>query len=103
MTDLAIIIVNYNIKELLKRCLESILTKKWEHSLEIWVVDNASVDGSEEMVEKEFPKITLIKSDKNLGFSGGNNLALEKAKAEFYLLLNSDTEVTQGSLDSLIK
>ena len=103
MTDLAVIILNYKTPELLKKCLESVLTKKWEHTLEIWVVDNASQDGSAEMVEKEFPNIKLIKSEKNLGFSGGNNLALKKVQAEYYLLLNSDTEVTEKSLDDLIK
>jgi GT2 family glycosyltransferase len=102
MTDLAIIIVNYNTKDLLRKCLHSILTKKWRNSIEIWVVDNASGDGSVNMVEKEFPKIKLIKSDKNLGFSGGNNLGLKKAQARYYLLLNSDTEVTSGSLDALL-
>lgn len=102
MIDLAIIIVNYNTKDLLRRCQKSVLNKKWKHSIEIWVVDNASTDGSPEMIEKEFSKIKLIKSGKNLGFSGGNNLALEKAKAEYYLLLNSDTEVSEGSLDALI-
>ncbi len=102
MTDLAIVIVNYNTKDLLRRCLNSILTKKWGRTIEIWVVDNASIDGSVKMIEKEFPKIKLIKSDKNLGFSGGNNLALQKAQARYYLLLNSDTEVTNGSLDALL-
>lgn len=102
MADLAIIIVNYNTESLLRKCLNSILTKKWRHTMEIWVVDNASSDGSVKMIEKEFSKIKLIKSDKNLGFSGGNNLVLKEAQAEYYLLLNSDTEVTNGSLDALL-
>jgi GT2 family glycosyltransferase len=102
MTDLAVIILNYNTIDLLRKCLQSVLSKKWKQKIEIWVVDNASKDGSGKMVQNEFPQIKFIQSDKNLGFSGGNNLALKKAEAEFYLLLNSDTEVTEDSFDTLI-
>ncbi len=103
MNNLAIIILNYNTKDLLRKCLKSIQTKKWKHSQETWVVDNASNDGSAEMIRKEFSDVKLIKSDKNRGFAGGNNLALQKADASYYLLLNSDTEVSEGSLDTLLE
>lgn len=101
MNNLAIIILNYNTKDLLRKCLKSIQTKKWKHSQETWVVDNASTDGSSEMIRKDFPDVKLIKSDRNRGFAGGNNLALQIADAKYYLLLNSDTEVSEGSLDAL--
>lgn len=103
MVDLAIIILNYNTKDLLRKTLRSIIFGKWKHSIKIWVVDNASRDGSAEMVKKEFPQAEFIQSDSNLGFAGGNNLALKKAQAHYYLLLNSDTEVTESSLDSILE
>lgn len=102
MSDLALIILNYNTKELLKRCLGSIFSYKWKYKIEVWVVDNDSKDDSVKMVKKEFPEVNLIISDTNKGFAGGNNLALRKAAAKNYLLLNSDTEVTENSLDNLI-
>lgn len=98
----AIIIVNFNTKLLLQECLESMLKKKWKNDFLIYVVDNASSDGSVEMVEKEFPRVQLIKSDKNLGFTGGNNLALKMVDTDLVILLNSDTEVLENSLDNLV-
>lgn len=97
-----IIIVNYNTKDLLKNCLKSIVSKQWDYRFEIAVVDNGSVDGSIEMVKKEYPQVKLIEVGKNLGFSGGNNVALAKQGAKYYCLLNSDTEVLPNSLDSLV-
>ncbi len=98
---LAVIVLNYNTKDLVENCLNSILRKKWKTELEVWVVDNASTDGSAEMVEKKFPQVKLIKSGTNTGFSKGNNLGLKKARADNYLLLNSDTIVLEGALDNL--
>lgn len=97
-----IIIVNYNTKQLLKNCLQSILNRNWQYQYEIWVVDNGSEDGSLEIIKKDFPKVHLINAGTNLGFAAGNNLGLKKVKADLYILLNSDTEVGQGSLDSLV-
>lgn len=100
--DLTVIILNFNTKELLNSCLKSILSKNWKHKVEVVVVDNASSDGSVVLVKKNFPKIKIIESDKNLGFTGGNNLGLREAKSKYVLLLNSDTEVLDNSLDNLI-
>lgn len=100
---LAVIVLSYNTKDLTEDCLNSIFRKKWKTEMEVWVVDNASTDGSSEMVEKKFPQAELIKSDTNTGFSKGNNLGLKKAKADSYLLLNSDTIVLEGALDELEK
>lgn len=99
--DLIIIILNYNTKSLLKSCLKSIYNKRWKHSVGVMVVDNCSTDGSVLMVRKDFPKVQLVESEKNLGFSGGNNLGLKKVNAKYALLLNSDTEVLSESLDNL--
>lgn len=99
---LAVVILSFNTKELLQDCLSSIFEKKWQTDFEVWLVDNGSADGSAQMVKKNFPKVKLIESKENLGFTGGNNLALKKAQADYYLLLNSDTVVLDGSIDKLI-
>ena len=98
----AVIVLSFNTKELLKNCLDSIFTKKWRYKYDIYVVDNASTDGSFEMVEKEFPKVHLTKNKENVGFTKGNNQILNTIKADLYLLLNSDTEVIEDSLDNLV-
>lgn len=105
MLDLTIVILNYNTKDLTLKCLKSIFKRKWNTAFEVWAVDNASTDTSVEEIKKNFPKVKLIASNKNLGFSKGNNLALRKTykKARYSLLLNSDTEVLPRSLDNLIK
>lgn len=102
MRDLAIIIVNYNTKDLTLDCLQSIFSKEWKTDFEVVVVDNNSSDDSVVMIEKKFPQVHLIKSNENLGFSRGNNLALEKIPARNYLLLNSDTKVLGDSIDELM-
>jgi GT2 family glycosyltransferase len=102
--DLSIIILSYNTKELLKKCLQSFQkAKKNDYQIEVIVVDNASSDKSPEMVEKEFPQVKLIVSKKNLGYAGGNNLGLKKAQGEFLLFLNSDTEIDEEALIKMMK
>ena len=88
----SIIILSFNTKELLRNCLESL-----KDNQEIIVVDNGSTDGSPQMVEGEFPKVKLIKNQKNLGFGAGNNQALRQAQGEYILLLNSDTLVKNNA------
>ncbi len=78
--DLSILIVSYHTRDLLRDCLESVfdsLAGSRQLQAEVWVVDNASADGSAEMVAHEFPQVRLIASQDNLGFAGGNNLALQ--------------------------
>lgn len=103
MTNLAIIIVNYNTKRLTSDCLGSIVNSNPKVKYAIWVVDNNSSDSSALDIKKQFPQINLIQSDKNLGFSGGNNIALKKIDAEYYLLLNSDTKIENSAIDKLIQ
>lgn len=87
---LSIIIVNYNGQRFFDGCLKSIAEHvPFEH--EVIVVDNASTDGSAEYLRSTYPKIRLIESESNLGFSGGNNLGARSAKGEYLLLLNNDT------------
>jgi len=102
-TDLSVIILSYNTKDLLKNCLRSVLRNgKIRGEREIIVVDNNSSDGSPMMVRKSFPEVTLILSPKNLGFAGGNNLALKTVKGRYLLFLNSDTEIFPNSLKEAI-
>ncbi len=102
--DLSIIVLSYNTRDLLRKCLQSVKkTKKNKYEIETIVVDNASTDGSPEMIRKEFSWVKLIKSKKNLGFAGGNNLGLKKARGEYILFLNSDTEIEPQALIEMIK
>jgi hypothetical protein len=95
---LSIIVLSYNTKELLRGCLVSLEKNRREVDFEVIVPDNGSVDGSPEMVEKDFPNARLIESEINLGFAGGNNLAKELARGEYVLFLNSDTIVHKNTL-----
>jgi GT2 family glycosyltransferase len=100
---LSIIIVSWNTRTLLKRCLTSIFKNPPKGRFEIWVVDNGSVDGSSQMVKQNFSRVHLIQNKKNLGFAKANNLAAKKAKGEYILFLNSDTKVMGDSLNQLTK
>jgi GT2 family glycosyltransferase len=99
--DLAVIIVNYNTRQLLNDCLDSIYKAAHpQGGIEVVVVDNNSPDDSVQMVKKKFKQVTLIKSSKNLGFAKGNNTGFKKTNSRFLLFLNSDTIIEK---DSLIK
>ncbi len=101
MTDLSIVIVNWNSFDLLKKCLQSI--KKNVLILnEVWVVDNNSADKSVEMVKKHFSWVKLIVNKENLGFAKANNQALKKIRTKYVLILNPDTEVLKGSIEILL-
>ncbi|MBI5400092.1 glycosyltransferase family 2 protein [Candidatus Saganbacteria bacterium] len=102
MTDLSIIIVNFNNCKLLDECLASIYKNTHKISLEIIVSDNASTDGSQAMIKCRFPKIKLIANKDNLGFAKANNLGLKIARARYLMLLNDDTIVKDSSLDRLV-
>lgn len=97
--ELSIVIVSYNTKEVLKSCLQSIESTSSKVNFEVIVSDNGSVDGSAEMVEKDFPKYKLIKNNANLGFSKGNNAARKHVNSDTVLFLNSDTLVHENSFD----
>ena len=101
--DLSIIIVNWNTRELLRQCLESIPCGLDAcHRAEVWVVDNASHDGSAAMVAECFPDVLLIANDDNVGFSRANNQAIRQAAGRSILLLNSDTKVLPRALSVLV-
>jgi GT2 family glycosyltransferase len=100
--ELAIIIINWNGGELLHRCLESIDNFPPTVSYEVVVVDNASTDGSREWLETQTSKLRLIKNKENVGFGQANNIAFNETNQPLLLLLNSDAEVQEGSIDTLI-
>jgi len=102
MIDLSIIIVNYNVKEFVLNLLGSISKASSNLSSEIFVVDNASDDGSVEAVKEKYPSVTLIDNKKNIGFGAANNQALEKANGKYFLLINPDTIVREDTFSKMI-
>ncbi len=100
--DLTVIILNWNTRELLKESLQSLLDQPPGLNTQIIVADNASEDGSREMVRALFPNVTLVVNTSNIGFGAGNNAALPLANGRYVLFLNSDTKVTQGALQTLV-
>ncbi len=112
MTDLGIVIVSWNVKDLLAACLDSVVANN-VLSTEIIVVDNASTDGSVDMVRRRFPQVKLITHDKNLGFAGGNNIGLRAWGLDtlrstldtprYALLLNPDTIAHGDALTAMVR
>ncbi len=100
--ELSISIVSWNTRQLLRECLGSIREDPRSAAWELFVVDNASGDGSADMVEECFPEAALIRSRRNLGFSGGHKLALARARGRHLLLLNPDTRVDPGALGGMV-
>jgi len=101
--DLSIVIVSYNVREMLRDCLRSLPAGTEGLETEVFVVDNASTDGSAEMVAAEFPQVRLTASRENLGFTRGNNVALRECTGRHVLLLNPDTEAEAGALAALVR
>jgi len=101
--DLSIIIVSWNAKKLLRNCLLSVYKKSKDISFEVFVVDNASDDGSVEMIAKDFSNVILIKNEKNVGFARANNQVIKETKGKYILLLNQDTEVLNNAIGEMVK
>jgi len=109
--DLVVITVSYNTRDLLADCLESTLAGFELSGLDgkVWVVDNASADGSAEMVRQRYPSVALVAHDENLGFAAGNNLALQEmgfgsqVRPRNILFLNPDTRVVGDALGTLVR
>jgi GT2 family glycosyltransferase len=99
---ISIIVVNWNGKQWLKNCIES-LEKQTYKDFEIIFIDNNSSDGSVVYVEKRFPKIVIVQTGANLGFAGGNNVGFAHAKGEYILLLNNDTVSLPDFLENFVK
>jgi GT2 family glycosyltransferase len=101
--QVSILIVNYNGQHLLNDCLSSVFSINYpKNKFEVIVVDNNSQDDSVSFIKKNFKKVKLIESQKNLGFAGGNNTAYKHAKGEYIVLLNNDTKVQKNWLIELV-
>ncbi len=98
---ISVIIVNWNVKDLLRHCLQSVIASEIQGDVEIIVVDSASGDGSAAMVRREFPQVKLIASDENLGYAKGNNIGAAQASGNYLFLLNPDTRLKANTLATL--
>ena len=101
--DLSVIIVNYNVREFLEQALRSVCRACGGLAAEILVVDNNSVDGSVEMVRRDFPQVRLIANEENAGFGRANNQAIRQARGRYLLILNPDTIVQEDTLTTLVR
>jgi N-acetylglucosaminyl-diphospho-decaprenol L-rhamnosyltransferase len=101
--DVSVLIVTYRCRDEARACLRSLEETTQGLDAEVVVVDNASGDGTAEMVRDEFPAVRLLALDENLGFAAGVNLAADAAEGEFLLLLNPDTEVHEGAVERIVE
>lgn len=101
MTDISIIILNWNTKKLLADCIDSILAHGAGVNYEIVVVDNHSSDDSVAMLREKYPQVRLLANEENLGFAGGNNQGVRIADGKYILLFNSDALMTPGALQTM--
>ena len=99
--SLSIVVLSYNVKDMLRDCLNSLNAVKSEVDFEVIVPDNASTDGSADMVHKEFPWVRLIRLDKNYGFAAGNNKARKYCRGKYVLFLNADTVVFKNTIKEI--
>lgn len=100
--DLSIILIGWNVADLLVNCLRSIMANPPEGNFEVWVVDNASRDNSVKLIREQFPHVNLILNEKNVGFAAANNQALQASSGRYALLLNPDTIVLPNALQKLV-
>ncbi len=103
MTDLAILIVSHDTRADLERCLQSLRHAPPQLSCEIAVIDNASRDGSIEAIRSHSPEVRVIALDSNAGFARASNIGFRETESELVLLLNSDTIVSAGAIDELVR
>lgn len=96
--QLSVIIVNWNAREFLARCLETVFASEFDGDFEVIVVDNNSPDGSVEFIRERYPRVKVIANRDNPGFARGNNQAIREARGEYILLLNPDTEIKPDTL-----
>lgn len=101
--DASVIIINWNTRDLLLQCIDSIYRTIKNLSFEIWVVDNGSSDDSVDAVKSKFPDVMIIENKENLGFAKANNQAFRKMNGRYAVLLNSDTMLTDGATETIVK
>jgi N-acetylglucosaminyl-diphospho-decaprenol L-rhamnosyltransferase len=103
LTELSISVVSYRTPVLLRRCLRALEAERGQLDLDVTVVDNASGDGSAEMVQLEFPWVRLIRNERNLGFGAAHNQAMRGASGRYLVVLNSDATPLPGALRTLLE
>lgn len=101
MPRVSVITLNWNGKQFLKECLESLVNQTFR-DFEVIIIDNGSTDGSAAFVREAYPWVRLIELPENIGFAGGNNRAISECKGEFIVTLNNDTKVETGFLAELV-
>jgi hypothetical protein len=101
--DVSIIIVNWNTCRFLEECLQSVYDQTKIIDFEVIVIDNASTDGSAEMVKRVFPNVILIENKENRGFAAANNQGIKAGKGKYFLLLNSDTIILDNAVEKVVK
>lgn len=99
--DVSVVVLNWNTRDLLAACLESLRSARTPPAFETIVVDNASSDGSADMVALRFPEVRLVRNPRNVGYAAGNNVGIRLARGRAVFLLNSDTEVEADALERL--
>lgn len=102
MIDISIIIVSWNAKDFVDKCLTSIYDNPTACTIETIVVDNASTDGVPDMVKEKYPQVCLIQNAENLGFAKANNIGIENSKGKYLCLINSDAVVLDNCLDLMV-
>ena len=102
MLYLSIVIVNYNVKEFLTQCIDSIYKSKTSFSYEVIVVDNKSSDSGEKAICEQFQSIHWINNPKNMGFGKANNIGFEIAKGKYTLILNPDTLLQSDTIEKCL-
>jgi N-acetylglucosaminyl-diphospho-decaprenol L-rhamnosyltransferase len=100
--ELEVVIVSFRSRELVRRCIRSLHANPASRETRVWVVDNASADGTVETIRSEFSDVEVIASDQNLGFAAASNLCIRRSSGPYVLALNPDTSVTAGALDHML-
>ena len=100
---LSVVIVSYNVRELLTACIDSVVKASEGIDAEVFVVDNKSADDTVEVISRDYPWVHLINNKENLGFSKANNIAIRQSEGEYVLLLNPDTVVAEGALSGAVE
>jgi GT2 family glycosyltransferase len=101
--DVSVCIVNWNCKDVLRRCLQSLRDQAADVRLEIFVVDNASTDGAPAMVVREFPEVIVLRNADNVGFARANNRAAHLASSRYLFFINNDTVIPPGAIRRLVE
>ena len=100
MAEVAVVILNWNGVQFLEKFIPPLIAHTDPDIADIWVADNGSTDASLELLRREFPSVKLIELGSNFGFAKGYNLALDQINASYFVLLNSDVEVTENWLEA---